>query len=43
MTGNQHPKYVHGGDLRGNVTRANTKIMRKWTYQMNYINEKYQL
>lgn len=29
MTGNQHPKYVHGGDLRGNVTRANTKIMRK--------------
>jgi hypothetical protein len=23
------PKYVHGGDLRGNVTRANTKVMMK--------------
>lgn len=23
--------YVHGGDLRGNVTRANTKVIRKWS------------
>lgn len=27
--------YSHGGDLRGNVVYANTKINKHWSYYVN--------